>query len=346
MPALPLLCSVTLPRDAGGDGGMSAELLRWIAGWQTARVPRLLWLTSSLEMTQRKWTWAPRLPPPHWTPGYSPSHPLHAGNDQIVGGCSPWGLFMGSVVAGKLQDSSSGSDCDPERPWHVLLSSVRTAAQHHKDPVRRSTASMGLGPEESLRSIWRGLLPGAQYGQLVSVLPTELWGSPGQGGAWTEDQAGSVLLQGSPFSLASHTAGSSMTKLFFEERFAWPEKKKKKILEIFVDARDWISMSAIFSPGFAAPQTFLWYFWNETTDSDSSMKSQSQHRLIFFPTSALEPQGMKGRPLSRSPRQRDRMWGVEGRSGDWGQCSGEVVSWAPIRPGQSPGCLIPCEGHL
>lgn len=57
---------------------------------------------------------------------------------------------MGNVVAGRLQDSSSGSDCDPERPWHVLLSSVRTAAQHHKDPARRSTASMGLGPGESL----------------------------------------------------------------------------------------------------------------------------------------------------------------------------------------------------
>lgn len=61
-------------------------------------------------------------------------------------------------------------------------------------------------------------------------------------------------------------------------------------------------MSAIFSPGFAAPQTFLWYFWNETTDSDSSVKSQSQNRLIFFPTSALEPQQMKGLLLAGDDR--------------------------------------------
>ena len=27
-----------------------------------------------------------------------------------------------------------------------------------------------------------------------------------------------------------------------------------------------------------------------------------------------------------------------------GQCSGEVISWAPVRPGQSPGCVIPCKG--
>ena len=104
-------------RDAGGDGRMSAELLRWISGWQRAQVPHLLWLTSSLETTQRKCTWAPRLPLPHWIPGYSPSHPL----SQCLSSCrqwsDSWGLFSLRAFPGEHGGPQTAGQLIWEWPW-------------------------------------------------------------------------------------------------------------------------------------------------------------------------------------------------------------------------------------
>ena len=252
---------------------MSAELLCWILGLQ--RVPsyrHLLLLTSSLETTQRKCTWVTHIPPlpqPHVGPEFLtllPTFPaplLLKAVVRQVRGCSLWGLSPGSAGAGSLQDISSGSDRDPERPRGVQISGVRTPVQYSKETMRRFSLQHRRAWDR--RSLWEAS-EDAYF--LEHSLRARRWCQScpmnSRGASEKKGRKHPGPFQGESFSLVSHTAGSSMTKLFFEERFPWPKKKKKKILEIFVDARDWISMSAIFSPWLCCSSDFLMVFleWN------------------------------------------------------------------------------------
>lgn len=51
-----------------------------------------------------------------------------------------------------------------------------------------------------------------------------------------------------------------------------------------------------FPPGFATPQTFLWYFWNETTFKLKYEIQKPKMSDIFFPTSKLEPRANERTP--------------------------------------------------
>lgn len=59
-----------------------------------------------------------------------------------------------------------------------------------------------------------------------------------------------------------------------------------------MDAQDRSSMSAISPPGFTTPQTFIWYFWNETT-----YEIQKAKKRLTFLHKCVTP-GAKGRAPS------------------------------------------------